>query len=89
MIRTYRVTHVAWFLLCPVWLADVDGMDIVPIPRPQSLWWWWEFNMWIQQGINWVMWFINPGACGFLFHHVREIEPFDCDVQCPDSPRFN
>lgn len=87
MIRTWRVTHTAWFLACPVWLAGVNDIDIVPIPRPQWLAWWFTVNLWIQQVINQVMFLIDPDACGFLFHHVREIEPFDCEVECPDSPR--
>jgi hypothetical protein len=88
MIRTWRVTHTGWFLLCPVWLAGVDGPDIVPIPRPQWLGWWFDVMMWIQQAINWWICMVDPDAAGFLFHHVREVEPFDCDVICPDVPRF-
>lgn len=78
---TWTVTHKGWFLLCPVYLADVDSDAIVPIPRSRWLNGWLELMFHIQAGINGVIYLCgHEEACGFLFYAVKPVIPFEIDL---------
>lgn len=78
---TYTVTARGWCLLCPVWLADVDSVAIVPVPRFAWLGLWLELMYFIQQIFNVLMTWLDPRfEAGFWFHHVSDIQPFELTV---------
>jgi len=78
-LKKYVVTHSGWFLLCPVWLADFDKPDIVPIPKGR-MWWLFDLMTALQQGLNFIIGLFKPDSCGFVFHRVQEVPKFEMDV---------
>lgn len=74
-VKEWECTHKGWFLLCPVYLSDVDSD--CPTMGPRHLWfnWWFEFNIWLNDGINIIISLINPKATGFLISIEELPEP--------------
>jgi hypothetical protein len=79
---TYRVEESAWFMLCPVWMADDRTGNLTPIPRTPFLDPWFELNLWLAQAWNCFLCAAQLGECGagFVFHHVSEVEAFDITI---------
>ena len=77
----WTVTHQGWFLLCPVWLADVESDAIVPIPLFRWLGLWLDLMFIIQTAINDVFYLCGrEDSCGFLFYAVKPVNPFEIEV---------
>ena len=80
---TYEATHTGWLLLCPLWLAELDSYAPVPIQRhvPE---WWFDFNFWLNDQIQWCVSLVNPDAVGYMFYHVRELSKTK-QIKVPDE----
>lgn len=79
--NTWTVTHTGWFLLCPLWLADIDTDAPVPIPRHVPDWWF-DFNLWLNNGVQWLISLHDPDATGFLLNFVKRLpSPFEIPVE--------
>jgi hypothetical protein len=68
----YNATHIGWFLFCPVYIAEIETAAPTPIPRFVPGWWL-DFNLWMNDGIQWCIWFFAPHAVGFIFYGVKEL----------------
>lgn len=79
--HTYLVTHKAWFLICPVNVADFESEAPVPIPRGVPDWWF-DFNAWLYDYVNLTIWLFAPERVGYVFYNVLEYEkPFEIKVK--------
>lgn len=72
--HTWTATHSAWFLFCPILIANIEDDAPVPMPRWAWLEWWLEFNYWLNGGLQWCIWLIAPNAVGYMFYAVRELQ---------------
>jgi len=81
MKDTLTVTHLGWFLFCPVWLASTCNDLDTPIPRKVPEWWF-DFNFWLNDCAQWAISLVSPDSVGFLFYGIRElVEPFEFSTE--------
>jgi hypothetical protein len=72
--NSWTCTHIAWFLLCPIYLAELDTDCPVPIARFNILEWWLDKQFTLNDWICWVIGWFYPEAVGFIFYHVYKLE---------------
>jgi hypothetical protein len=85
--HTYIATHTGWLLFCPLWLADIDSIP-VPIPRGVPHWWY-DFNFWLNDQLQWLVSLVNENAVGYMFYHVRELgQPREVKVRAEHACDF-
>lgn len=80
---TYKVTCKAWLLFCPLYLADLNSDAPVPIPRHVP-WWWFDFNFWLNDQLQWLVSLVNPDAVGYMFYGVRDLK-ITKSIEVPDE----
>ncbi len=70
MKATIEVRYTAWLWFCPVYLPDIDlWIGLAPIPRGVPPWLLDSALAW-QNGLNWLMSWVDEELCGFLVFHV-------------------
>jgi hypothetical protein len=81
--HTYQATHTGWFLLAPLYLADMETEAPVPIPRWSWLEAWTDANFWFSDHLlQPIVGLINPDVVGYLFWNVRELaKPIKIEVE--------
>jgi len=70
----YEATHSAWFLLAPIYLANLDEDVVTVLARRCPVWWVW-FNIWLSVLIRGAAECCGrPSAVGCLFYSVKELK---------------
>jgi len=69
----YTATHSGWFHLCPILLADMDQEAVTPLPRWWVPDWWFDFNFWLNDQIQWAIGFFKSEMVGYLFYAVKPL----------------
>jgi hypothetical protein len=64
--RTFTLTGKGWMLFCPIYLPQgwETSPELMPFPR-WRMWLLLDAAFAVQQGLNWLVSFFNPEACGF------------------------
>lgn len=72
-ILSYTATHKAWFLLCPVYIADLGSHAPVPLPRfiPG---WWLEFNFTLSDLLFNLMSSLGVEDSGYIFYKIKKLK---------------
>lgn len=70
----WTATHSAWFLFCPIYLAELDSEAPVPLPRKWVPDWYFDLNFWLNDMLQHGIALISPESVGFMFYRARELK---------------
>jgi hypothetical protein len=77
--RAWVVNAVGWVGLCPVYLADVEGEALIPIPRLPVLDFWLVINIHAQKAAHFLRKLLGLKSKDYEFsaHNVLMIKPME------------